>query len=643
MLATMVWTTVGTTARDSAPPPIGVVSRDRRALGLKGAASRRLSIWLVVIPTVLVSVDAAAQGVLEQQALLAQAGGSTAGDAPTGSAEGAADGAPGTGATSVPEGLDGSDIEGTPTSPTEEYSRLSPFDFGAQSYSSGFSGCAARNFGIGRPIAGVRQEISLAPGPQADPGRFFQLSLGVSETYTDNLNLAPEGSEESDFITEIAPQLDACASRGRFRGSLSYQLQGLIYAENSEFNDINNNVAADTTIELLPGRLYLGADTSYTQTTIDPSLSFSRDNAIRPDNQTGAWISNITPVFFQALGPIGDATLRYRYGKAIYGDSDIPEATINSASFDLTSPEERDVLSWNVSAFTQEVRRSGGDAQSFFQDIDGSDPFFDESGEQFNPDNGFLETADDANTTRFDQATLELGYQLTPFLRLLALGGLENDFRPDGTTDRLGEEFWNAGFRWASATNTLEARVGRRFFGTSYFVRAAHRGRVLDASVDYREEPSTQGLNSLNSNAIGRSTSFQQPVTSLFDRGVFVQKQLSASIGLHSALTQTTLTAYSQKREFVEDVEDEEFLGGDLRFVYQFLPRMTLIPRAGWQRREGQSGVESDIVDFSVALARQFSPTAQGAVSYGHSQRFADGDVSDYEENRVIVQFSKGF
>jgi hypothetical protein len=297
-----------------------------------------------------------------------------------------------------------------------------------------------------------------------------------------------------------------------------------------------------------------------------------------------------------------------------------------------------------VNAYTEEVHRSGGDPGRFYRHFGFSSPYG---------------SRQSSNTTHFDRATLQLGYQLTYSLQLLAEGGVEDDYR-HGHNDRFGSAFYGGGFRWASASNILEFRVDHRFFGISYYVKATHRARNFDASVSYREGPSSQGLNEANGNAVSYGTSFYQPSTSLFDRGVFVERRLQATGTFHTAITRTTLQVYSQHRDYSRTASDknqnldqlsnnEHYIGGNLQFQYQIEPRTTLIPIAGYDRNDSGGDGTSHTVDVGVSLVHELGQSTQIALGYGHAWRRGGHHSNkhynggDYDENRVTLGFSKGF
>src|SRR5699024_3307577 len=112
-------------------------------------------------------------------------------------------------------------------------------------------------------------------------------------------------------------------------------------------------------------------------------------------------------------------------------------------------------------------------------------------------------TLRDRDVTHYDSAALNLGYQLTESLQLVGMGGVEDDYKRDGSVDRFGSGMWNVGFRWTSPKNALEARVGRRSFGSSYLARATHHAALFDLTLAYQEDTTGAGLNQLNRGSMG--------------------------------------------------------------------------------------------------------------------------------------------
>ncbi|MDA3922475.1 MAG: TIGR03016 family PEP-CTERM system-associated outer membrane protein [Salinisphaera sp.] len=521
---------------------------------------------------------------------------------------------------------------------------LPSFESGGLEFKPGFgSGCAPNTElrqTAGEP--GITPKGGDAAAPAGKDGRYVLLSVAGSEIYSDNINRAPKNQAKSDFVTSVAPRLDACSQSGRVRGDLIYQLQGLVYANNPQYNHIYNDVQANTTIELISNHLFLDADTRYGQTAVDPSISFGQSNAVRPGrNQTSAWVSDISPYYLQSLGPLGQSSLRYRYGRSIYGNNNVPDATVNGVFFNLDSPTAREPLGYHLSVESQKVSRSGGNLARFSRNINSAR--FPSGQTQF----------DNSQTSHFDRATLELTYQLTPSLSLLGQGGAEDRYKRNGSNVRFGAPFWNVGFRYATASNSFETRIGHRFYGTSYQLQANHHGRVFDAGLEYREEPTNQSLSMLNgggrigSFGAGGFGSIAGSTNSLFDRGVYVEKRASAHVGFHTALTRTRITGYTLRRIYQQsNISESKRTGLNFESRYDFTRRMTLVANARWEHGNGGGsslGGSYDNYEVGPTLIRSITPSAQAAIGYLHGWRRAGNGSNNYDENRVVLQFQKSF
>ena len=81
-------------------------------------------------------------------------------------------------------------------------------------------------------------------------------SLLVRETFTDNLRLAPKGSEESEFITEVVPRLRITGSGPRLRANIDYSPSLLLFANNAAAR-VRHSLTALATAEVVENFLFL--------------------------------------------------------------------------------------------------------------------------------------------------------------------------------------------------------------------------------------------------------------------------------------------------------------------------------------------------------------------------------------------------
>src|SRR5258706_15079699 len=83
-------------------------------------------------------------------------------------------------------------------------------------------------------------------------------TLSVSETVTDNVNLAPAGSERRDWVTSVSPGISVSASGPRLRLSAAYSPQ-LVYRANQGTDDVFQQLNANANTELMQQLLFVDA------------------------------------------------------------------------------------------------------------------------------------------------------------------------------------------------------------------------------------------------------------------------------------------------------------------------------------------------------------------------------------------------
>ncbi|MCK8516774.1 TIGR03016 family PEP-CTERM system-associated outer membrane protein [Methylonatrum kenyense] len=464
------------------------------------------------------------------------------------------------------------------------------------------------------PSRGDRDGGLSAIHLERQQGRPFLLtpSLTFRQTYTDNVTLSRD-DEESEFISELIPAVSFCRIGPRFRVQTDYQAQLLHYWDDSSRNDVLHTLNADSTTSVIQERLFLDAGATYEQQPITSRGAFSRDNALATRNRADALTLRASPYLLQDFGPVGSSVTRYAYSRTNYNEG-VPNVTRHLGSFNLVSPDAADPFSWRASVRSERVRR---------EDID-------------------------PRARYFDDAFLELGYLITDRLRVVGRGGYETEPRPDGSQDRFGSSYWDAGLRWEGDRTQIEGRYGRRFFGDTYFGLISHQTARLDLSLSYRE---TQQIS--DRFTIGEQT-FQieiDPVTgdpeliSLVDieREIFVRKRTTGSAAYETGRSRVVLRGFHERREFVVAGDSEERYGADAFWRWQWLPRTAVIPRAGWERLEFREGRDDDLWLAQISVAHLLSPQMQAGATLRRQHRSSDDRAAQYTENAVILELTRVF
>src|SRR5688500_10473182 len=93
-------------------------------------------------------------------------------------------------------------------------------------------------------------------------------TLSVTETFTDNVELAPGDRKQSDFITQVSPGLRVTGTGARLRLNLNYTMQQVLYAGDSDRNSRQNFLDAVANLEAIQNWLFVDATARITQQAV---------------------------------------------------------------------------------------------------------------------------------------------------------------------------------------------------------------------------------------------------------------------------------------------------------------------------------------------------------------------------------------
>jgi hypothetical protein len=504
----------------------------------------------------------------------------------------------------------------------------------------------------------------LAPGeipqPSIDaPGLVMGVTVG--QLYTDNVRLGRDGqARQSGWITQVQPFVRAATQGPRFNGTVDYRLSGYLYEQPSGHNQLSQLLDANGTLAILPQHFFLAGSARYGQQIINNQLPGGGSTFFLNGNRANVGTAMLSPYWVQDFGRAGTMMLRYTSGRVVYnrhgisGESPnalngIPNVTINAAQFDLKSPKY-ETWGWDLGYSEERI-----------------DPDF---GRSFN----------------FAMARIEGSYKVNDHLRLLADVGKETRFRPDGSVDKLGSPFWDAGFEWSSARNSVRLTAGHRFFGKSYELSWTHQAALLTTNVSYVERPTTynrqlagfnfglggfglggfgwggygsdgygsDGYGSGGSELGGTGSGGLLPVAgpssdipSLTEREPYLSKRLSASATYLMPKSHLSLRVYDELRTyFVETDRNERVVSANLAWSFNLGPSTTLTPSARWARREFRDGQTNNNRTADLALVHQFNAKDSGSVRLRHRTSEVDSPVPgahSYTVNVLFVQWTHLF
>lgn len=467
-------------------------------------------------------------------------------------------------------------------------------------------------------------------GPAASQDWEIEPALEFVATYTDNLYLTPDGTETSSFVGQINPAILLQKDQGRFITDTGYRLQSVYFTEDSDLNGVFHNLNSSSTLALISDRFFIDINATIDQAVIDPRASIPTTNVVITDNLGDVYIGDLNPYFITPLGSRVFLRLDYEWGIGRYDGfglddfSRVDDYTRDGAGFYLGTGQQESGFEWSLMYDGQEID---------------------------------YEVVEDF---RFERAQIAIGVPVTPQFRLVGMAGQESDLLVSRQAGGLDSDFWEAGFRVnVGRQKSFEARVGERFFGTSYFGDLRYDGRRLSASVTYSENPTTSALDGLGSLVIPFADGFEGPEPPSEDdinigpirSEAYIARTLNARIEWSGNKSSLFASLFSEDREFFDEPDE---LGGTqdgqdaltVGFSYELGPRTEAeISAAVFRYGYAGTDVSTDLKRINLGVVRLLGRSTDLRFVYRHVLQDTDSvsGFNNYTENAVDVWLVKRF
>lgn len=502
--------------------------------------------------------------------------------------------------------------------------------------------------------------LALTSAAQAAEWQFVP-SINASETYSDNVLLAPSNLATPGFITNLMPGILITGTGDRLNFQLSYALQDMIYDVGGWAHAYYNQLNASGHAELLPRFLFLDGGASISQQPLTLLGPVTANAANLTGNVANVSTETISPYLLHDFGSLATGQVKFTRSATNYSYAGEPVANVAGAY----NPGLAASTLFSTTMDTTDVKLRNGDA-------------FD-----------YLSWALDYNRTTTDysnfipatltMSTLDLGYLLTPQFKLTGEGGYEDDTyvyvgpRPTGA-------FWNGGFSWAPTPRTqISATEGERFFGRTYSLNLSHYTRMTAWSASYSDQvttsvmqqniPPSATLDQLLAGQIPDPTARQQavqqilaslgPMGALFGQNVltnqvFLMKSLQATAGINTPRDVILLTVFSNQSTPLQQVPANATLEANYLFFGDFNQYGTTL---SWSHHftallsanasmnvtrfsfPGQS-LEENTDMFLFGFSETLSPKLSGILNFRHQLMNSGVGGYNFQENAIILGFT---
>lgn len=504
-----------------------------------------------------------------------------------------------------------------------------------------------RAFSMCFPLAPAAACIALA-WPAAARAADWTITPGVElrETWTDNVNLAADGSKREDFVTEFTPHVGIKATGARLKLGAEYAMRNYFYSRSSGASSTNHQLQATANAELVENLFYLDGRATAGQQAISPFGAHVVDDGHVTNNKADVRTYGISPYLRHHFGSAAVAELRYSRDSVSSDNGGLSDSESNRYRIGLNSGTGFRTLHWGVQYDDQRID---------------------------------YERTDDV---RIRQITGSLRYAITPRVTLLANAGYE-----DNNYVNIGEkpegEFWSLGATWAPSERTnVSVTAGHRFFGNTLSVSAYHRTRMTVWSLGYQEEittarsqflvPSTQDtaafLNGMWASSIPDAAARQDlvqnfireanlpsslvvPINSFTNR-VFLQKNAYASLAIKGVRNTLLTSVYRVEREPQSGAAADLSLSSSAVFAGEasrqdgistawnlsLSPRTSVTASAGLSKiHSDPTGRRDDNLSFRLGVSRQFRHKLRGGVELRRLEKRSTEASAEYRENAVAA------
>ncbi len=460
----------------------------------------------------------------------------------------------------------------------------------------------------------------------------LQPNFGLSELYTDNIQAAPAGQEESEFITNLNSGLSLSGDGRRVKINANYNAQRSFYMEDSRRNDLTHFLSSNLRTEFIRDIFFVDAFASMSPTTAFNNGRITNRNII----DVGG---NRADVLTYGVTPRGN----YRFGNWATG-------TV-SKSFSDTTTGSQDGTGGNFAGSGNNGNlnmslNSGRRFTRFTWGISMSERDF-----QADRDN---------EESKLRSTTINLGYRLHRKLRIFGtIGDEANDFRGDQNLDDGGT--WSVGATFTPTPRTsLTGSYGNRSFGSTKNFSFSHRLRRMSIRGSYSEELSTTSEQLQRQQLFRNEDIFGNPVATPFNPldlnnpvfpatnltltdDVFVSRNFTSNIGYRYRLNDFSLGVSRQEQETPRTGGIEDGLGVNFNWSRQMSDLLSSSLSFSFQDRSGDSQGSLQAIFVTPSLSYRLGPNISTRLSYSYAENISDGGTNDYVENSVTGTLNYAF
>ncbi|WP_137938927.1 TIGR03016 family PEP-CTERM system-associated outer membrane protein [Chitinivorax sp. B] len=468
-----------------------------------------------------------------------------------------------------------------------------------------------------------------------------EMRVPTSIGYTDNADLAgSSGERKDDWFLRVQPGFSARAIGSRLKLNTNYAYSHERHQNDRQGKSGNHQLSSNASLELIDNWLTLNGTAAISQIARDSTSAVGITNSNKDDIRS--W----------SLGPY----VHQRFGNA---------------------------LTMDASVVRNGVRSSGRNARATDGDGTRADLTV-VSGLGFNNVNWAFSLQDNRfdyisrSDTHDKRGSVRTTLTMSPMLQPYVTWGYEK-LKDDLLQSKPSSKYWNAGAIWLpTARTTLDANIGRRYFGNTSSVSFSHRTRASTWRISYVKDLTTSNQDFLIPQVIdtrafldsqfksrypndaeraARVNAFMR-LNGLGDRAEvevpfstnrrFLDRNLNVSVGLRVSRSDLLLSyqwrdsdagKVSLPGEGIQDIgEHRRTQTASFTWGLPVGKRTSLSLGTIWSRNQFiDNGLDDRTLTYRAGLNYQIARDLIGAAEVRRTQRDANDDVRDYTENAGLL------
>jgi hypothetical protein len=526
-------------------------------------------------------------------------------------------------------------------------------------------------------------------------------SVQTQEIYSDNITLAPSGSEQSAFVTAINPGVSITGQSPRSTMNFNYRMQNLYNAGGNNSLSIYNQLQSSSHNTFIPNKLFLDSNTSISQQNINNNL-VGANNINGSTNSTNVYSFGLSPYWTPHFANYASGIARVNFNTIATGGGATSNNNFNSP---LNTNNNSNSMSDSVN-LAETINLNSG---SYFQRVNWNLSFNNNENYRIN-----------SPTISFQNSNGRIGVPINAYFNVFAQGGYSNNNYQSSAVNNTGNNssgaYYTVGGQWRPSQRfNITAGAGNNSFVTVFLSPMArltstttysnnavgtnfgqyspgnaggntgqnspatgggNSGQNWTTAINYQARRSTWSLTHNNTTTTSQQILAQNqifPAQNLTNNGisntdlnqriinnptltnqVIVTKTWNLSVSFTPGKSTFSANVYDQDYTYQTSGNNQKVIGVSGTWNWPFATRTSAYVRPQWQHIDNQgSANNSQYYTVAIGMNRTITSQLNGVLEFRHMTQTSNGNANnilpgiglanDYQENRVTASLFMRF